>query len=95
MRRIDRQRQEYQAALKRAAEDKRRREREAIDRGFRRLDARPGEVSASEALREMKAMLAEILEQMAAKGGESGAVKFVVTERDHNGKIKSFKVDRG
>ena len=50
-----------------------------------------GKASTPELLAEMRAQLDEI--HALLKQGKSGPVKFVVTERDSNGEIKSFQVE--
>ena len=89
---IDRARDTYQAELKRKAKQKK---ADAKRRGWKGPERRPGDVSASEAQLEIREQLSEILEHMRKhKPGDSGNVKFVVTERDASGAIKAFKVER-
>ena len=70
---------DYQEQLRRTAQDKR----------------KMGQLSTPEMLNEMRAQLNEIRALLKQhKVGDDMPVKFVVTERDANGKITSFKVER-
>ena len=90
---LDRARESFKAGLTRKAEKTK--ALQAAGRGLRAHEQRPGELSASEAQLEIREQLAEILEHMRKhKPGDSGNVKFVVTERDASGAIKAFKVER-
>lgn len=93
---IDGARKDFAEALRRKAADKKKRKREMAKLGLKEPVKKPGEISELELLIEMRSQFREILDRLdAAKAGSGAPVKFEVTDRDLNGKIKAFRVVRG
>jgi hypothetical protein len=85
MKALDTTRRDFQENLRAKASKKRELVKAKIKAAPKKVD-KVSNVDLMTEMREIKALLQK-------RGAAKGSVEFVVTERDENGKIKSFKVN--